>query len=419
MTTDNVTRAACLTPPGPGGIAIVQVWGPRASDLVAFHLRPLRNDSTGNFLHRLGPEQIRLCRLVDGDETLDEILVCVRAHGTETVVDLNLHGGPRVVQRVLRALRDAGALIVNGMERASGAWPSCNAVEAEALELLPRTATRDVAAWLLRAKDRLTSALENCLALIDSGEIELVRARLSELIAHPHLPKQLVDGVRIVIAGRPNAGKSTLTNALARREHALVSDVPGTTRDYVEQAASIDGVPATLVDTAGIRLTDDPLEAEAIARSHGQLENADFILHVIDSTTEQPAQEEAADDFMSKGPGSPAGKPSLLVWNKADLPPHPSRRGRPGMSAVNARRVSAATGDGMPELEEAILAALDLAGWKDRWPVAFTLRQRQLLKAARDELAAGHLYADRAKGFIVQCLSGPRERSDAPASALI
>jgi small GTP-binding protein len=160
-----------------------------------------------------------------------------------------------------------------------------------------------------------------------------------------------------VLVGRPNSGKSTLANVLAEREQAIVSDLPGTTRDWTEHPAAIEGVPFTIVDTAGIRSTDDPIEAEAVRRAREQVYRARVIIRVIDLSGPPDTNEEALLPPSAGSAGDHA--PILDVYNKADLPAHAGHVG--GGPKAEDLRVSARTGDGIDHLRAALLAAVGMS----------------------------------------------------------
>lgn len=409
------TTAACLTPPAAGGIAVIQVVGRDAPAIV----HPLLRAQRPIDVTRLDPGELRFCRIVEEDEVLDDAVIAARRlPGGEFVVDINLHGGPRIVQRVLLALQAAGAVVVEAGGQAATGWPVESLLEHEALEMLPQARTRAVAAWLMRAPAALTAAAREIERLIAGGEQEAARAALAGLLRRSVEARHLIRGLRVVLIGRPNSGKSTLANALAGAEHSIVSEVPGTTRDWVGLPAAIDGMPVTLVDTAGVRDTNDPLERESIRRAHGQTMRADVVIHVVDGSTppEEPEAHRPAaipdpdrDDphpeagegfFFPRGrPGAAGAGPEngphphpgpchLLVWNKSDLPVHPARGGREGAgdepAGPAALAVSGLTGAGLADLRRRILEAVGMVGWTERPARLYTLRQ---LEICRDALA--------------------------------
>lgn len=371
-------RAACLTPPAIGGIAVVQVVGQEAIPLVN---RCLRKGSRPVDLSAWSDRELRLCRVVDGGEPIDDAIVAVRRTDTGgAVVDLGLHGGARIVQRVLLLLQRAGARIVEPAALLETAWPAATRLHADANRLMLRAQTRRVALWLARLPDVLADRIEAIVSQASRGQTGQAVAALDRLLAGTGRARLLVAGVRAVLLGPPNSGKSTLANTLAEREHAVVSDLPGTTRDWTEHPAAVEGVPFTIVDTAGIRPTDDPVEAEAIRRARDQIFRAAVLIRVIDGS--QPP--DRGNEELSAASAGPAGEqtPILVVYNKADLPAHPGHE-----PPADAIAVSARTGDGIDALRARLLATVRLADEAD-WPVApFTAEQAEALQRAREDLA--------------------------------
>ncbi|HOB73657.1 MAG TPA: 50S ribosome-binding GTPase [Phycisphaerae bacterium] len=424
QTRNELTTAACLTPPAAGGIAVIQVVGPRAPAVV----NPLLKGRRPIDVSRLEPDELRFCQIVDRGEVLDDVLVASRRSPDGVyIIDINLHGGSRIVQRVLLALKAAGAAVIETTGQPAANWPVENHLEQEAIALLARAKTRAVASWLVRAPGALAAAAGEIERQIADGRHEAARAALADLVHHSVEARYLIDGVRVVLTGEPNSGKSTLANALAGVEHSLVSQVPGTTRDWVELPAAIEGLPITLVDTAGVRDTDDPLERESIRRAHRQVATADVVVHVVDRSAPPrepaPPPSEKLTGREAPDPSQKAGQPSaspdsecdpagaepegdwprrrepacLRVWNKSDLPPHPAHGVHEAAGEADAGRdtlaVSGLTGQGLAELRLRILAAVEMTDWAARPARLYTRRQEALCRKALAALA-GHLEAD-------------------------
>ena len=380
-------RAACITPPAIGGIAVVQVVGRTAAALISRHLHKAGKSVD---LSEFSSNELRLCRLMDGEETLDDVLVCVRhAKDGSAVVDLNLHGGPRVVQRTLMMLQSDGVKIVDAGELLQVGWPARNLLVADAIALLPQALTRHAAVWLAGLPERLEAELRTIIALIRQSETAVASRRLSLLQEAARPVNTLIRGARVVLLGSPNSGKSTLANALAQREHAIVSPTPGTTRDWTEHPVAVEGVPFTIVDTAGLRTTRDPIEQEAIRRAIQQCEGAEVILQVIDTS---------APPVASPLPAAMARRPAALltVYNKCDLPMDPAWAARLELCSASQAdqpqplRISAAAGDGLDRLGASLQRATGVAPGQP-WPVApFSTQQLAAVREASESLGSAH-----------------------------
>jgi tRNA modification GTPase len=313
---------------------------------------------------------------VDGEEVIDDAIVAVRTDEDGVgYVEFTTHGGPRIVQRLLLALNRNGARIESADEMSSEAWPAENLIEREVYALLPHAQTRRAAAWLLRQRVSLPAAIEEIRGLLrDTPSVALERIR--GLIRTHGAATWMLRGFSVAIVGLPNAGKSTLANALCGKNRVLVSDLPGTTRDYVSEPVAIDGVPLTLVDTAGVRHSEDAIEAEAVLRARRQAGQAGLRLVVIDAAV--PLAEDSRGLLGTFTPDDP----SLLVLTKGDLPPLVRPGDLPGGWPSVAVVVSAVRGEGIHRLGERIVAAMGLSRDFDRQAAAFTGRQVGLLERA-------------------------------------
>lgn len=328
----------------------------------------------------------------------------------EDMAELHLHGGRAVVAAVLAALgacpgcrpAEPGAFtrraFLNGRMDLPAVEALADLIDAET-QAQRRQAARQLdgvlGAWVAEQRDRLILALAAAEAAIDFGEEGDVAADLAaELTGHVADLRQAVrrelqgarraarvrEGLVVALAGPPNAGKSTLMNALARREVAIVSPLAGTTRDPIEVRLDLDGFLVTLVDTAGLRPTEDPLEREGVARALARAQAADLVLWLSEAGTEAPP-DPALD-----------GRPLWHVVTKIDL-------AGPSDSEEGARRVSAVTGEGLPGLVAALRDVVE-DGAADDAGVATQERHRLALAEADRHLSAV-LDADEAVGFEV------------------
>jgi tRNA modification GTPase len=315
----------------------------------------------------------------------------------EPVLELQGHGGPVVMHALLAACLDAGARLAEPGEFTRRAFleGKLDLAQAEAVADLIDAASREAARSALRSlsgefsaalgalQSQLTELRALTEAMLDFPEEEVdalhrddagarlgaVRSALDDVMAKSRQGSLLRSGIHVVLAGRPNVGKSSLLNRLAGDERAIVTPVAGTTRDALREPVQIEGVPLVLVDTAGLRVSTDLVERIGIERTRRELERADAVIAIF----EAPRGKDELDNL-------PAGVPIIEVYNKVDL--------APGFAApVGALAVSAKTGEGIERLRRAILEA---AGWSSSGEPVFLARERHLRALAR---ARGHLDA--------------------------
>ncbi len=331
------TIVALATPAGRSALALVRLSGGSARQILG-KLAP-----KGTEMEPRCPRLLRLCD--ETGEVVDAAIVTVFAGPAsptgEDVVEFSMHGSPVAVERLLRAATVAGARPARPGEFTERAFRAgkIDLVEAEAVRELieartpaaARASARRLAGKLSRRLDRiredLLAAAAGLAATIDFAEdvgegiapevprrLHRAWASLDRLAANADRGRLLAHGCRVAILGRPNAGKSTLFNAVVGAARAIVTEVPGTTRDAIESLVDIGGIPATLVDTAGLRDTDDLVEKIGVARARAEAERADVIVYVFDASEgfrEEDAQALARLD----------GRPRVLVANKADRLP--------------------------------------------------------------------------------------------------
>jgi tRNA modification GTPase len=320
-------RAAILTANGPGAVAVVRIWGEGALAVADAAFRPHR----GGRLAESPAGRPRVGRV--GAGLGDEVVAIVLA-GEPTEVEIQGHGGPAAIAMVMEALIEAGA-----EQARATAWVRHSApsrLRGEARLDLPRSTTLRTAIHLL---DQANGALDRELAGIAravEAHPEAALDRLDALIARSEVGVHLVPGWRVVLAGRPNVGKSRMLNALLGFDRAIVDPSPGTTRDVVTSDTAFDGWPVTLADTAGIRTSDDPIERDGVARARSHQRSADLVLLVLDRS--EPLTDED-HRLIAEHPDA------LKVANKADL------RGVWDFDGLN---VSAERGDGIDGLIAAI-----------------------------------------------------------------
>jgi tRNA modification GTPase len=391
----NDTIAAIATPVGVGGIGVIRVSGDDAFSLVLPLVRRLggRTDlppsHTLTYGHIIDPQT---------EELLDEVLVAfMRAPHTytrEDVVEIQGHGGPLILRRILRAVLAQGARMANPGEFTLRAFLNgrLDLAQAEAvMDLIEAETEAGQRLALQQLRGRLSiqvqearSSVLGVIARIEASidfpeedvptpqpeELRLLIAtaqrQVDALLAGSEQGRLYRQGLRTAIIGRPNVGKSSLLNALLRVERAIVTPVAGTTRDTVEEAANLRGIPLHLIDTAGITPTDDPVEQIGMERSRAAAEGADVVLAVFDGSERWTEQDErVSSELQTMGFGlSPTEKsqiasthsrPVVLVVNKTDRPQlidmMELRRLWPRALCI---ATSTLTGAGLSELEDAI-----------------------------------------------------------------
>lgn len=309
-------RVAVLTPPGSAAIAVVGIHGPGAWPVVQHLFRTSRGE-----LLTTPPTGFRFGRF--GGGVADEVILS--AHGPESF-EVHTHGGRQVVEWLLGELRSYGLEEVAADPR-FGHLPS----PAGALVLLARTVR--TAGILI---DQTAGAYDRAVAVVEGGgpEAETTRAILKR---NARVGRHLVEPWKVAIAGAPNAGKSSLLNALAGFDRSIVSPIPGTTRDAVSVSLAFDGWPVEMFDTAGLREAPDDLEREGVGRARAAMADSALVVWVVDATDPRPA--ESTDR-------------ALVVLNKIDLVDAADD------TVPDAVRVSAVTGAGLPALIERIVRAL-------------------------------------------------------------
>jgi tRNA modification GTPase len=322
-----------------GAIAALRVRGPDAIEIVDRVFRPRR----GGPLRETPPGRLRFGRAGPGRG--DEV-VAVRLEGPPPVAEIHCHGGTAAIAAVVRSLQDAGAVLAD--DEPEDLTGHADRICAQALVDLASAPTLRVAEILLDQSRGALSAAIMRLSLEARHSIAAGIAGLDALIRSGAVGTRLIRGWKVVIAGRPNVGKSRLFNALAGFDRAIVNASPGVTRDVVSLRTAVAGWPIELCDTAGERVTDDAVESLGIARSRREKQEADLVLLVLDRS--EPLQ--PMDRQVLTGTGS-----HLAVANKSDLPPAWDV-GELGIPQGRILAVSAETGEGLAELVGAVASQL-------------------------------------------------------------
>ncbi len=420
----NDTIAAISTAFGEGAIAIVRLSGPRAVAM-----------ADAVFVGKTAPSQAQarvqqFGSLSDQGRKLDDVLLSVHraphSYTGDDVVEINCHGGILISRSILELFVRAGARVAQPGEFTQRAYLAgkMDLTQAEAVmdlisaqtELALRAATEQLEGRLgervRTLRDGLIEVLAHVEAYIDFPEEDIdpqtgqallsklvtVEAAAQALLATAGQGRILREGVRTVIYGAPNVGKSSLLNLLLGCERAIVSARPGTTRDVIEEVINLRGLALRLVDTAGIRESDDEIEREGMERTQVQVLRADLVLHLVDASAPMPADFEklshtAGGAGCAAGPGGvgSAGAAVLLLLNKADLGEHPTWRG------IEGNRISCLKGAGIEPLETAIFSRItDGQAAQRDWSVAINARHKgclertlQFTEAARGAMSRG------------------------------
>jgi tRNA modification GTPase len=368
------TIVALSTPPGSGAIALVRLSGPQAISITdeVFGGKRLR-DQAGHTLH--------FGTIRDGERIIDEVVISLfrgpNSYTKEDVVEISTHGSDFIVQELLGLLVRRGARLAEAGEFTKRAFlnGAFDLAQAEAVAdliaadsaLSHQVAMQQMRGGFSQELRNLRARLVQFAALLelelDFGEedvefadrtglvqlLQEVQALVRRLLRSFELGNVIKNGVTTVIAGRPNAGKSTLLNALLNEERAIVSEVAGTTRDLIEDEVSLDGIRFRFVDTAGLRDTTDVVESIGVERTKKRVQQAALVVYLFDITTTTPAQLEAEIEALQL----PAAVPVLAVGNKLDVASDAelnAYRSRSGTVLIAASR-----GDGLDELRETLL----------------------------------------------------------------
>ncbi len=398
MTADLI--AAIATPYGHGGVGIVRVSG---ADVTRVALRLLGH------LPKPRHAEYLTFRDAEGEPVDDGIALYFPAPHSftgESILELQGHGGPVVLDQILMATVACGARLARPGEFTERAFLNgrIDLAQAEAIaDLIDsssavacRAARQSLQGVFSRRVDALVSGLTGLRVQIEShldfsdedllldnserlnGEIAKLLVETDRLIDDATQGAILRDGATVVLSGPPNAGKSSLLNRLAKRESAIVTDIPGTTRDVLKEQILIDGMPLHIIDTAGLRASDDPVELAGIERARAQISEADCILFIIDASSDYGSWQHEFSQL-------PKSRLSL-VRNKMDLIASDSQAAPLDMG-VPELSISVKTGAGIPELCQGIKAA---AGYREASAGQFTARQRHMdaLNRARTSIEA-------------------------------
>ena len=373
---NNPTIAAISTPMSAGAIGLVRMSGPDAKAIAASVFRPIGKRTIQNvpgFSAIYG-------HVMDGSEPVDEVVVYVytapRSYTGEDVVEIQIHGSSEALRETLELALESGAVpasrgeftkraFLNGRLDLSQAEAVMDIIEARGSAALSQAESHlsgALSRFVKMSRDELTDLITKLEVTIDYPEEDLedltneeigeglsdIEKSLASLLKRSEEGRIIKDGLRTAIVGKPNAGKSSLLNALLQEDRAIVTDIPGTTRDTIEESIKIGGVPLVLMDTAGLRETDNKVEKIGIERARKSMEQADLVLAVIDGS--RPLEKEDRELLSSL-----RGRKSMVILNKYDLPQEVDTEEIKTLSGdAPVVSLSARYGSGMEELEEAL-----------------------------------------------------------------
>lgn len=363
------TIAALATAKGDGGVAIIRISGEQSFDILDKIFKPINNTKIGYYRLKYG-------HIYDNTKLIDEVLAVrmkgPRSYTGENVVEINCHGGQKMSERVLQLVLKNGARMaergeftkrafMNGridLSQAEAVIDLINGKTDKALDLSLNQLRGDLKIMIQNFKKTLLDIAAHVNVVLDYPEegiedpipkelledLKKVEKKATELIESYDKGKIIKDGIKTVIVGRPNVGKSTLLNALLREDRAIVTEIAGTTRDTIEEKISIKGIPLILIDTAGIRKTSDIVESIGVKKSRELIEKSDLVLMLLDASSDMENEDKEIIEYIKE-----KNKKVIYILNKIDK----------GYNKVykdlnNCVKISAMKNEGINEMEEYI-----------------------------------------------------------------
>ncbi|NGX37101.1 MAG: tRNA modification GTPase MnmE [Chlamydiae bacterium] len=395
------TIAAIATPPGSGGIAVIRISGKEAFSIA--------DKIFSGPISTYKSHTVHFGKILSEDEVIDEVLLVImrgpRSYTGEDTIEIQCHGGSLISRRVLEVVLKAGAKAANPGEFTYQAFLNgkLDLAQAEAVQafigakndLSLQAAGQQLAGTLSTHIRTFQQELIDIAAILEAwvdfpeeglefaskeeviAILESILKKMQQLAITFHEGKKIHEGLKLCLAGPPNAGKSSLMNALLGQDRAIVTHIPGTTRDILEAELRLGGLHFQLTDTAGIRSTDETIEKEGIRRAKLAMHQADVILLLIDAASPLTEEEELLLAWAPK-------EKTLLIWNKTDLP-----HTIPPSDFPYQVPLSAKTHAGLPELKKQLEALI----WKGNLPskdevILTNIRHKEALQAASVDLQA-------------------------------
>lgn len=380
------TTVVELTPTGRGAVASVEVAGPDALRMVDALFHP----TSGTSLTTIAVDRVVYGRWRSAERG-EEVVVVPRADGS---VAVHCHGGAAAVAAIIDSLCQAGAARLDWRQWLRGQTDDPIVAAAEVALTLAPTQRVATVLWDQR-QGALRQAIERLLEHLTSGRVSEAQSDLDNLLAWQSLGSHLTEPWRVVLAGRPNVGKSSLINALVGYQRAIVHPTPGTTRDLVTATTAWEGWPVELVDTAGLHAAAQGVEAAGVALARERLATADLVLLVLDASGPLRAEDHA---LLADWPAA------LVVLNKCDLGDPPEGASSRDLLSPH-ERVSALTGQGLEALQRALVQRLVPRDPPRGQAVPFQSEQVRALETAKQALDTGE--GDRAIAELRRRLCGP------------
>jgi tRNA modification GTPase len=380
--------AAIMTGAGTGAISTVQVFGEGAETVIqkifkSTHNKPIVLKTGGIFLGTI----------VDGNETIDQ--VTIGCEGVNTFA-INCHGNPLIVEMIMQLLKKNGATLIIAeqlLAKILTAEEHKNTIQVEAKIFQARAETLEGTKIILnQIEDGLSAKAQNWLNQINTGSLEKIKDEAAAVLEKSRTAKLIMYGCTVVLVGPANSGKSTLLNFLAGKQKAIVTDIRGTTRDWVSSKCKIGAIVAEIIDTAGLDVVGDTLDEQAKEKTTEILQKADLVLLVLDGS-------QSNNQFSEDHTEELGGKKILTVINKSDLPVKLQVN-----KSEETVQISTKLGTGIENLLEKIQQSLGVMGFDLGSAVCFTDRQQRLVKKLAESKSK-----DEAVSAITELLNGEIE----------
>lgn len=370
------TIGAISTSIGEGGIAIVRISGDKAKDVV----EKIFQAKNGQSIKDMKSYTMKYGYIIDENNNhIDEVIVSFmkgpRSFTAEDTIEINCHGGVVATNKVLEQVIKQGVRIAEPGEFTKRAFLNgrIDLSQAEAvIDIINAKTDLSMKSALMQSegliskeirglREKLLSTIAHIEATVDYPEddleevtsemairdLDIIKKEIKEFIETAEEGKILREGLSTVIVGKPNVGKSSLLNALTKENRAIVTDIPGTTRDVIEEYINISGIPIKIIDTAGIRETDDVVEKIGVERSRAKINDADLIILILDSSNELTEEDKEIINHISN-------KKYMILLNKSDLNSKITQKDLENINCTNIYNISAKTGEGIDEVRTAI-----------------------------------------------------------------